>query len=341
MGLVIDKIKGPLLHKHKGLNVIAQKAGQSPGAPIFKFGYLYNWYAAFDARSISAPGWHVPVYNDFYNLVLFLDPSAGFYTNNAAPFLKATDASWNGSSSRLNTTGFNARGAGLLDPNNQQCESLLDTFILWSYNVNDNSPYMSCVVMSSDNDSFVVPKNNIRPVVTDIHNGCSIRLLKNSTTLTNGQTGTYTGNNGIVYPTICIGNQEWISENLVETIYANGDTIPEVTDYTTWNALSTGARASYNNDHSNAYSTGTVIISEGDSLIFKEGSNIQLSLEDNILTITATASTVTDIIGNAGTATKLQTARNINGVPFDGSSDITVPASQKTKNLMITLSTAL
>ena len=34
---------------------------------------------------------------------------------------------------------------------------------------------------------------------------------------------------------------------------------------------------------------------------------------------------VTDITGNAGTATKLQTSRNINGVAFDGSADITLP----------------
>lgn len=34
----------------------------------------------------------------------------------------------------------------------------------------------------------------------------------------------------------------------------------------------------------------------------------------------------TSVSGNAGTATKLQTARNINGTPFDGTSDITAVA---------------
>ncbi|CAD6177946.1 phage tail protein [Escherichia coli] len=34
--------------------------------------------------------------------------------------------------------------------------------------------------------------------------------------------------------------------------------------------------------------------------------------------------TISDISGNAGTATRLQTARRINNVPFDGSSDITI-----------------
>lgn len=36
--------------------------------------------------------------------------------------------------------------------------------------------------------------------------------------------------------------------------------------------------------------------------------------------------TINNISGNAGTATRLQTARRINNVPFDGTSDITIPA---------------
>ncbi|HAG5877149.1 hypothetical protein [Escherichia coli] len=36
--------------------------------------------------------------------------------------------------------------------------------------------------------------------------------------------------------------------------------------------------------------------------------------------------TISNISGNAGTATRLQTARRINNVPFDGTSDITIPA---------------
>ncbi|HCD3999562.1 TPA: phage tail protein [Escherichia coli] len=36
--------------------------------------------------------------------------------------------------------------------------------------------------------------------------------------------------------------------------------------------------------------------------------------------------TINNISGNAGTATRLQTARRINNVLFDGSGDITIPA---------------
>jgi hypothetical protein len=53
-------------------------------------------------------------------------------------------------------------------------------------------------------------------------------LLKDSTTLSHGQTGTYIGNDGKVYNTICIGTQEWLSQDLQETKYRNGSIIPEL-----------------------------------------------------------------------------------------------------------------
>jgi uncharacterized protein (TIGR02145 family) len=51
--------------------------------------------------------------------------------------------------------------------------------------------------------------------------GLSVRFVKTSTTLTDGQSGTYTGNDGKVYRTICIGTQEWLADNLNETKYRN------------------------------------------------------------------------------------------------------------------------
>ncbi|MBK9292325.1 MAG: fibrobacter succinogenes major paralogous domain-containing protein [Bacteroidetes bacterium] len=44
---------------------------------------------------------------------------------------------------------------------------------------------------------------------------------------------------------------EWMAENLATSSYANGDAIPQVTDNTIWEGLSTGAFSYYNNDPSN------------------------------------------------------------------------------------------
>jgi uncharacterized protein (TIGR02145 family) len=50
---------------------------------------------------------------------------------------------------------------------------------------------------------------------------------------------------------IMIGNQEWMVKNIDVTTYRNGDAIPECTDNTQWNNLTTGAWCYYNNNSSN------------------------------------------------------------------------------------------
>lgn len=59
---------------------------------------------------------------------------------------------------------------------------------------------------------------------------------------------TVTDIDGNVYPTVGIGAQTWMAANLVTTRYQNGDTIPNVTNSTTWQNLSTGARCYYDDD---------------------------------------------------------------------------------------------
>ncbi|MGV8961798.1 MAG: hypothetical protein ACOH2V_00185 [Candidatus Saccharimonadaceae bacterium] len=81
--------------------------------------------------------------------------------------------------------------------------------------------------------------------------GVSIRGLKLVTTLTNGQTGFYVGNDGKVYKTICIGTQEWMLDNLAETKYKDGSTITIVNNPVTWGTLITEAGCAHNNDITN------------------------------------------------------------------------------------------
>lgn len=56
------------------------------------------------------------------------------------------------------------------------------------------------------------------------------------------------------------------------------------------------------------------------------GTNVSISGAGTTASPYAISSSQTNITGNAGTATALQTSRNINGVAFDGTADITVPA---------------
>jgi uncharacterized protein (TIGR02145 family) len=62
------------------------------------------------------------------------------------------------------------------------------------------------------------------------------------------RTGLLTDIDGNTYPTVLIGKQEWMAENLKVTKFQDGTEIPRVTDINTWNLLTTGALCEYNND---------------------------------------------------------------------------------------------
>ena len=76
---------------------------------------------------------------------------------------------------------------------------------------------------------------------TDYDVGGCIRLIKDNST----NTGSMTGNDGQTYSTISINGQVWMAENSRETKYRNGDTIPSVSDATTWSNLTTGAKCCF------------------------------------------------------------------------------------------------
>lgn len=207
-----------------------------------KYGALYNWYAATDVRNICAEGWEVPSVEKWETLQVYLGglsvagrklKETGF-TYWSTPNVGAT-----------NEVGFNGRGSGRRSgPTGGTFDVTLGgQAYFWT-------PYFSgtcsVFVLSYNNDNFGVAFRYKA-------DGLSIRPVKTTTTLAHGQTGTYTGNDGKVYRTICIGTQEWLADNLAETLYRDLTPIPEVTDNAEWAALEDGAMCYYNNDINNAY----------------------------------------------------------------------------------------
>ena len=212
-----------------------------------KYGLLYNWYAATDARNIAADGWSVPEKTDYETLNDYIDDylTAGGYLKDVG--FTYWDIPNEGATNAYN---FNGRGGGMRFSGGsfdliKYVLSLLttDNFMIGDVNATWNYQLFSDSTFGDIGDN-------------EIHTGGYIRTLRQSTEsellLDDGAAcDNYIGNDGKVYRTVKIGTQVWLADNLAETKYRNGDTIPEVTENSAWAALSTGALCAYNNDWSN------------------------------------------------------------------------------------------
>ena len=213
----------------------------APTPLVIKYGYLYNWYAATNVL-LPNTGWTVPSLTNLSTLGTYLGDNSV-----AGNKLKESGLIyWQSVSSGTNTALFNARGAGNRWWYDGAFNEITHTIYLWSTTAYSGSLGYGAYIRH-DEPNFAVgdaQKNNV---------GSSIRLLKLSTSLSNGQSGTYTGNDGQKYRTICIGTQEWLADNLSETKYNNGTDIPNITNGASWAATASGAYCAYNNDLTNVF----------------------------------------------------------------------------------------
>jgi len=203
-----------------------------------KYGYLYNYYVLANPSSIANTGWKAPAASDFEILIAYL-------AANSAYKVRETGTTYWSTNDGLNSVGFKAKGAG--NRNFGTFIYLTTTTRYRTTSAGFGGAFTSYKITTVDADILVDFREEIDA------DGWSIRLLKESTELTDGQTGLYVSNDGKRYRTICINNQEWLADNLCETKYRDGTEIPTVTDESTWAALVTGAKCAYNNDESNVY----------------------------------------------------------------------------------------
>jgi uncharacterized protein (TIGR02145 family) len=198
-----------------------------------EYGILYNWYATTDVREICSAGWHIPLGAELTTLRTYLGGSAVA----GGPMKEIGETYWTGNIGATNSSGFNGRGAGSREAGN--FGGINGACRFWSISESGANAYaLSINALNTSANYGAFPKAA----------GLSIRPLKDSTSLSDGETGTYTDPSGYVYRTICIGTQEWVADNIKTQHYRNGDPIPEVTDNGTWAALATGALCAYDND---------------------------------------------------------------------------------------------
>ena len=206
-----------------------------PSYTTIKHGYLYNGYVVNSTPSIANTGWRIPTEADFNEIQSILVPNASFKIR------EENLEYWNGTYGHGDLYLFHARGSGMRAINGtfsllkEECKyrtstsgtlGLKNAWLYWE----------ASLVCDSG------PSNK---------EGYSIRLVRDNPTLEAGSVGSYTGNDGKVYRTTRIGNLEWMSDNLAETKWSNGTSIPIITNNTLWSNDISGAMCSYNNDGNN------------------------------------------------------------------------------------------
>ena len=198
--------------------------------PPVNYGLLYNYYTIIDSRNIANIGWKVPLNSDYATLILNL----GDWFLAGGKMKEVGTIHWNDpNTGATNSSKFNAVGSGLRSTNGNFQSLKVYGHLLSIDDIDINTQGM--LYLENANQYAQQSGGGLK------WTGAAVRLMKLSTSLSDGEIGGYVGNDGRKYPTICVNGQEWLSCNLAETKYRNGDLIPEVTDNTTWTELTTGS----------------------------------------------------------------------------------------------------
>ena len=200
-----------------------------PYIPYIGYGALYNWYA-IDTGLLAPIGWHIPTEAEFITFLGTINPN-GFHKLREIgtlhwlpPNLGATDI-----------YGFTAFGGGYrlgFDG------SFSDLTMSTSFTHSDLNGFGFNGALYLDEVQIFL--GNVQP-----NDGYSIRCFLDGINPPNP--GTVTDIDGNIYPTIKIGTQVMMAENLKVTHYNDGTPIPIITDDGTWAADTTGAMCWYNN----------------------------------------------------------------------------------------------
>ena len=209
--------------------------------PVFASSYLlYNYYAAVDSNNITAAGWSIPSKTVYDNLISYLGGNSA-----ALAKLKST-TSWRTPGN--NSSGFNAKsnggvayspsityGSGVFMLN--WTTTSFDSGNAWHVGIQDDSVWSEYV------SKWL---------------GGTLRAYR-STSNPDGTYGIYYGNDGKAYQTVAVGGIEITTQDLEETKYRNGVSVPYISNGSTWVSNGTAGLAcsTYYNGLSNVTTTST------------------------------------------------------------------------------------
>lgn len=212
----------------------------TPSSSGLGYGYLYNSYAYTNAN-FATSGWHIPTQTELDTLNTYISGDGG-------ALKEVGTTHWNSpNTGATNSTGFTGIGSGWRDHLGTPSQFADINVAKFIATTTAYSTYYYIGELSSGTTSFVFSN------LVYLQSGVCVRLIKDSTTLSNGETSTMTDYDGNVYDTICIGTQEWTVQNWKCTKLNDGTPLTKVTSDATWASATTGDLyyCAYNNDDNN------------------------------------------------------------------------------------------
>lgn len=209
--------------------------------------YAIGFYMMSKRVGVPIVDWHFPSYTEWWDLMKSLDPSGTQMNNTAGGQMKEAGLiHWETpNTDAINSSGFNGIGGGTRQSNGFSALKQVSNFIATESYTGGYCLYGGYLYHFSG--AFIGIGS-----ITSKYYGHSARAVKNSTTLSIGQTGSLTDIDGNVYPTICMPDgKEWMARNLRVTHYNDGTPIPLVTDQTSWESLVTPGYCWFDNDPAN------------------------------------------------------------------------------------------
>jgi uncharacterized protein (TIGR02145 family) len=180
---------------------------------------------------LAPDGWHIPSETEWQELIDYLGG-----TTLAGGKLKETGlVNWDTPNTGAdNISGFTALGAGYRIANGT-FGALKENNCTWSATEVDSANAHRLNLAFDDRTATIVD--------ADKKCGCTVRCVKDDSV----DPGTMKDIDGNIYPTVKIGNQVWMGEDLRVTRLRDGTPIPLVTDNTEWANLTGQGYCWYNN----------------------------------------------------------------------------------------------
>ncbi len=229
-----------------------------------KYGKLYNWYAINDPRGLAPEGWHIPTDSEWAKLTSFLGGKIESSTK-----IKSAKG-WSQGGNGSNESGFNALPGGTRSINEAfsfagdygywWTSSSFDGYSAWNRFLAYNNNYIG---RSTGWKQF---GNSVRCIKDENESTASNanQLQKKDSSLNPAfanETVPLTASNKI--PSMKIGEQVWMTQNLDVSKFQNGDSIPEAKTDADWQKAAKSrhpAWSYYNNDTSAKKNMGNFII---------------------------------------------------------------------------------